>query len=222
MDVGLIALLALLGGLLTLDGTSLGQFMVSRPLVAGVLTGWVLGDPGLGLLIGGVLEVFFIPAFPVGGAEFPEGGAPTIAAVATASVATGPGGLAVGALLGFLLTRLGGLSVRFRRKVNGRLVADPSRESVPGREIVRRHLLCIFLDFLRGAALTAAGVAAGLWVGMKLAGAWPLNWQGTVGLLILGAAFPAGALLKGLGGWRRRGILFGTGLLVFLVGGLIL
>jgi len=61
--------LTLLGGLLALDGTSLGQFMISRPLVAGVLTGWMVGDPVLGLLIGGILEVYFISIFPVGGAE---------------------------------------------------------------------------------------------------------------------------------------------------------
>jgi len=58
--------LTLLGGLLALDGTSLGQFMISRPLVAGVLTGWMVGDPLLGLLIGGILEIYFISIFPVG------------------------------------------------------------------------------------------------------------------------------------------------------------
>ncbi|MED5200176.1 MAG: hypothetical protein VYB51_10255 [Gemmatimonadota bacterium] len=41
--------LAILGGLLALDATSVGQFMISRPLVAGTLAGWWLGDPGVGL-----------------------------------------------------------------------------------------------------------------------------------------------------------------------------
>lgn len=36
-----LALIALLGGGLALDATSVGQFMLSRPLVAGALTGWM-------------------------------------------------------------------------------------------------------------------------------------------------------------------------------------
>ena len=52
-----LALVALLGGVLALDGTSVGQFMLSRPVVAGALTGWMLGDPALGLLIGTLLEL---------------------------------------------------------------------------------------------------------------------------------------------------------------------
>ena len=49
--------LSVLGGLLGLDGTAVGQFMVSRPVVAGTLVGWVLGVPGLGLSIGAMLEL---------------------------------------------------------------------------------------------------------------------------------------------------------------------
>ncbi len=52
-----ILLLSLLGGVLAVDGTSVGQFMVSRPLVAGVLAGWLLGDPMSGLWVGGILEL---------------------------------------------------------------------------------------------------------------------------------------------------------------------
>jgi len=63
----------LLGGLLALDGTSVGQFMLSRPLVAGGLVGWVLGDPALGFTIGAVLELYLLVSFPTGGSRFPEG-----------------------------------------------------------------------------------------------------------------------------------------------------
>ena len=55
-----LALVALLGGVLALDGTSVGQFMLSRPVVAGALTGWMLGDPALGLLIGTLLELYLL------------------------------------------------------------------------------------------------------------------------------------------------------------------
>ena len=79
-----LALIALVGGVLALDATSVGQFMLSRPLVAGALTGWMLGDPALGLLIGTVLELYLLVSFPSGGARFPEGTTATVVAVATA------------------------------------------------------------------------------------------------------------------------------------------
>ena len=52
--------LVLLGGVLALDATSVGQFMFSRPLVAGALAGWVVGDAALGLSVGVVLELYLL------------------------------------------------------------------------------------------------------------------------------------------------------------------
>ena len=64
-----VLVLALLGGVLALDGTSLGQFMVSRPLVACVLAGLVAGDPAAGAMAGLVLEALHIAVLPVGAAR---------------------------------------------------------------------------------------------------------------------------------------------------------
>lgn len=60
-------LAALVGGLLSLDRTAAFQVMVSRPIVAAPVVGYVLGDAVTGLLIGGVLELLFIGGLPVGG-----------------------------------------------------------------------------------------------------------------------------------------------------------
>lgn len=214
--------LTLLGGLLALDGTSVGQVMVSRPLVSGVLTGWVVGDPVLGLLIGSILEVYFISIFPVGGAEFPEGGPPTLVAVATGATIGGPAGLALGILLGFILSRLGFYSTRFLRKLNGRLAPDPAREFVTSSRIVWGHMGGIALDLLRGCVLTFLGLLAGLGLAEAPAEVWPLRTHGTLVLLAVGACIPAGAFVVSLGGWRRRGVLFGAGMLGFLLVSLIL
>ncbi len=214
--------LTLLGGLLALDGTSLGQFMISRPLVAGALTGWMVGDPVLGLLIGGILEVYFISIFPVGGAEFPEGGPPALVAVATGVAISGPAGVAAGAVLGLLLSRVGAASVRVLRKINGRLVPDPSRMEVTPARVVGAHLGGLLLDFGRGCLLSLAGLVLGAWVASTAAEAWPLGMTGTLALLAIGASIPAGAFVGSLGGWRRRGVLFGAGLTGFLLASLIL
>lgn len=214
--------LSLLGGLLALDGTSFGQFMVSRPLVAGVLTGWAVGDPALGLLVGGILEVYFISVFPVGGAEFPEGGPPTVSAVAAAAAIGGPAGLALGASLGFLLSRLGFYSTRMLRKINGRIAPNPARREVTAARMAWAHLICILLDFSRGSVVTLFGVLAGFGLAELPAGAWPLEMPGTLVLLAVGASIPAGAFLGSLGGWRKGGLLFGAGIGGFLLATLIL
>lgn len=214
--------LSLLGGLLALDGTSLGQFMVSRPVVAGVLTGWAVGDPAAGLLIGGLLEVYFISIFPVGGSEFPEGGPPTVAAVATGVAASGPGGVALGVALGLLLSRVGAGSSQLLRKHNGRLAPDASRETVTVAGVIGGHLAALALDFGRGCLVAALGLVVGGGLAQAAAGLWPLELPGTVTLLAIGACIPAGALVGSLGGWRRRGLLLGAGVAGFLLAGLVL
>ncbi len=217
-----LALLTLLGGLLALDGTSVGQIMVSRPLVAGVLTGWVVGDPAAGLLIGGMMEIYFISVFPVGGADFPEGGPPAVVAVAVGTSIPGAGGLALGMLLGFLWSRLGAASIRLLRKVNGRLVPDPSRLQVSEAGILRAHLGGMVLDFVRGSLLTGAGLLVGGWMVRELGDDWPLDLAATLGVLAVGACVAAGALVGTLGGWRKRALLFGAGVVGFLIGSMVL
>jgi mannose/fructose/N-acetylgalactosamine-specific phosphotransferase system component IIC len=215
-------LLVVLGGLLALDGTSVGQFMASRPLVAGTLTGWVLGDPFLGLLVGGIIELYFIPVFPVGGADFPEGGPPTLVAVVAATGMPGPGGIAFGVMVGLVWSRLAAFSNHILRRTNGRIVPDPARARVSVRRIIGAHLACLGLDFCRGGILTALGLLAVRVVSGPLEGLWPLSPPFTLGLLFLGAAIPAGAFVRSLGGWRKRGVLFAAGAGGFLIGSILL
>lgn len=62
----MILISSLLGGVLTLDVLVAFQFMVSRPLVAAVLTGLALGEPGVGLALGCLMELIWLGALPVG------------------------------------------------------------------------------------------------------------------------------------------------------------
>jgi hypothetical protein len=215
-------LLVFLGGLLALDGTSLGQFMVSRPLVTGVLTGWLAGDPVLGLLVGGILELYFIPVFPVGGSDFPEGGPSVLVAVVAAASLPGLPGVALGVMLGLVWSRLAGITIRILRKGNARLVPDPSKGRVTARRVLWGHLGAMGLDFLRGGILTGAGLLVAKGIAPLLQEAWPLSQTATLGFLLVGASVPAGAFIRSLGGWRKRGVLFAAGLMGFLIGSYLL
>ncbi|MEK7679606.1 MAG: PTS sugar transporter subunit IIC [Deltaproteobacteria bacterium] len=54
------------GGIMSLDRTAAFQTMVSRPIVAGPVTGYLLSNIEAGLVSGMVLELLFIGDLPVG------------------------------------------------------------------------------------------------------------------------------------------------------------
>ncbi|MEW6556342.1 MAG: PTS sugar transporter subunit IIC [Elusimicrobiota bacterium] len=66
MDFIPILKIAAVGSLLSLDATVIGQFMVSRPIVAGPVIGWFCGDIKTGLLVGVLIELLWIGVVPVG------------------------------------------------------------------------------------------------------------------------------------------------------------
>ncbi|MBN2233044.1 MAG: PTS sugar transporter subunit IIC [Deltaproteobacteria bacterium] len=54
------------GAVICLDRTAWGQLMISRPLVAGTLTGAACGSAATGLLTGAALELLWLTELPVG------------------------------------------------------------------------------------------------------------------------------------------------------------
>lgn len=211
-----LLLVGALGAVLALDSTSVGQTMISRPLVAGPLTGWVLGDPSLGLAVGAVLELYLLVSFPSGGARFPEASTGTVVAVASVAALDAPGALPVGVAMGLVWGQLGGLTVTGLRRLNGRLAPGP--EDPRPERVTVAHLAAIALDALRGATLAVAGAAVGRWVAPLLVGAWPLGGADSRGLLLVGGAISAGVLLRAVGGFRANRILFAAGMALAVVG----
>lgn len=158
-DPGVLLALLLLGGVVTVDGTSLGQFMVSRPVVAATLAGWVAGDPAHGALLGLVLEAVHLTVLPVGAARYPEGGPPAVAAAGVYAGATHdyPTLLAI-VVLGLLWEWVSGATVQGLRQLNIHLSPPPEAVSLRGGRLSRRHFLAMGVDFIRGAALVGVGV----------------------------------------------------------------
>jgi len=213
-----LPLLVLLGGVLALDATSFGQFMISRPLVAGALTGWVCGDTGLGLSMGVVLELYLLVAFPTGGSRFPEGATATVVAVASASTVDYAGAIPMGIAVGLVWGQLGGLSITALRKLNGRFVPEPDTPRVSAKGVVSAHLGAVALDFGRACLVTLSGILVGQTLLSRVASQWPLDVDHSKGLLLVGAAVSSGILLRSLGGFRRRKLLFVAGLAAGIIG----
>lgn len=213
--------LALLGGFVALDGTSVGQFMLSRPIVAGTLAGWMLGSAADGFLVGTLLETYLLVSFPVGGSRFPEGGPAAVVAAAVAASSPEPGAIALGVAIGLVWGQLAGFSVSWLRKVNSRIAPDPGAGAVTAEAVVRGHLSAVALDFLRGALVTGAGAWTGL-LALPLVPLWPLSAGDTNSVLLVGATVSLGILLRAYGGFKKRGALFAGGLFFGLLWGWLL
>ena len=148
--------LALLGGWVATDSTSFGQFMVSRPLVAATLAGWVVGAPISGAAIGIVLEAFQLNVLPVGAARYPEAGPAAVVAGAAYPLADGaPGAMLMVIAFALVWESVAGQTVHQLRHFNVRLAATSAIEDLGALE--RRHLGATAVDFLRGVALVLVG-----------------------------------------------------------------
>ena len=214
--------LGLLGGLLGLDGTAVGQFMLSRPLVAGVLAGAAAGNPVQGTVIGMLLELYLLVSVPSGGARFPEAGTATVVAVACAAPFEGSGSLPLAVAVGLVWGQVGGASVDVLRRWNQELVPDSGTADDPEKRVVRSHLMAIVADFGRATVVTAVGIVTGRMVVEAFVDRWPLGELPSMGLLLVGGAVSAGILLNDLGGFRRRKAWFTGGLALGLLGSQIL
>jgi len=217
-----IVQLTLLGGLLALDGTSVGQFMLSRPLVAGALAGWVVGDPAPGMTVGAILELYLLVSLPTGGSRFPEGATATVVAVASAAVSVAPGAVPLGVAVGLVWGQLGGFTVTWLRHANSKIVPEPTRAPRRSRDVTSAHALGLLLDFARGAVVTLTGLVVGRAVVGGFAAAWAVAPGASTGILLLGGTVSAGILLRDLGGFRKRHALLATGVALGVLGARLL
>jgi PTS system mannose-specific IIC component len=131
-----------------LDRVALIQFMISRPLVAATLTGWVLGNPLVGMEIGMLLELLWLGRLPVGAAIPPDD---TQVAVGATVLALSIGHLLnlngmplviLSVLIAIPLGKFGQVFDRLARHVNGRLALAGQNALMTGNisEFERYHL----------------------------------------------------------------------------------
>ena len=106
-----------------------------------------------------------------------------------------------------------------------------SEEPVPPEEpgVPEERSSLAGLDWWRGARwfgaeylIVVLGVLTAQVAADSLVENWPLSQAATLGILLVGASVPAGAFVQGLGGWKKRGILFAAGFLGFAIGSYLL
>jgi PTS system mannose-specific IIC component len=148
------------GSLVALDLVSLPQAMISRPLVAGTVAGWIAGDVEAGLRTGVLFELFALDVLPAGAARYPDYGPATVAAAALASGAPWELELGVSAALGLVLALLGGWSLLVVRRWNARAIQHRAAALAAGESSAIRRLQYggIIRDAVRGFVLTLLGL----------------------------------------------------------------
>jgi PTS system mannose-specific IIC component len=162
-----VAVTALWGGLMALERRAFLQAMVSRPLVAGTVTGLLAEDALAGLFVGLLFELLHAGGASLGGAHADHDTLPAVAGAALASgidgVVGGQGAPAVWALAVLVCAPLGRLGLRLEhrldvraRKYYGRALTAADAGNL--RRVARQNLRALWPQFTLAAVV--CGVAA--------------------------------------------------------------
>jgi mannose/fructose/N-acetylgalactosamine-specific phosphotransferase system component IIC len=212
-----VLLLVVWGTVVALDLVSVPQAMISRPLVAGTVAGWLAGDVEAGLRVGALLELFALDVLPIGAVRYPDFGPAAVAGAALAAGAPWELGLGLSVGLALVLAVLGGWNLKQVRRWNARAIQRRAAALAAGESGAIRVLQYggIARDAARGALLTALG----LLLAWALAHGVQLDRRTAVGLTLVAvgtalSAAAAGAVRSAGRGarlrWLAAGVAAGT------------
>ncbi|MFA6029994.1 MAG: PTS sugar transporter subunit IIC [Elusimicrobiota bacterium] len=181
---------------LELDNLCVGQWMVSRPIVAGPLFGTLLGAPWEGVAFGALFEALSCESVPAG-SHVPFNGC--VAVVAAVLLSAGPGDLPAAAAFpaGLAAGKLHALAEKVLRERRAGLNALAEEAlaagvAVPWRRIFLRSLLphaALTATLLFGAVALGGPILGGLWDALPAALTRGLqkafDWSLWLGLAVL-------------------------------------
>ncbi len=208
-----VVILVIWGTITALDLVSVPQGLLSRPLVAGMVAGWLVGDVEAGTRMGVLFECFALDVLPIGAVRYPDYGPATVVATALAAGAPWEFGLGAGVALGLVLAVLGGWTLQYVRRWNARAIQQRAAALAAGEGNAIRLLQYggLVRDGLRGAALTAAGLAVASLIALHVA----LDRRTAVGLTLIAiggglSAAVSGAIRSAGRGARLRWLIGGA------------
>lgn len=131
-------------GLLALDTTIAFQILISQPIFACPIIGWLLGNPQIGFEVGIIMQLLWLHILPVGAVIFPEGNiASMIICAITVLFDDLPYPNLVftsGMMIGILVSYAGAWTTVLDRKINGTFLKY-ARKSAQGGKIIQLNLI---------------------------------------------------------------------------------
>jgi PTS system mannose-specific IIC component len=209
LEFGVVAGLILWGAVVGLDLVSFPQALLSRPIVAGTVAGWITGDPAAGLRVGVMLELFALEVLPIGGSRYPDYGPATVAATAILSGAPWRDQLGVAGLVALGLALVGGRGIDLLRALNGARVrrAEAALAAGDPATLAQLQRLGLLSDLLRSALVTGLGLGAWAAVAALTGGGKEMGGGGAPAFgPVLTKVVVAGAVLAAASGLVRRGL----------------
>jgi mannose/fructose/N-acetylgalactosamine-specific phosphotransferase system component IIC len=121
-----LVLISLLISILALDITIAFQVLISSPIFAGPLLGWLLGDVWLGFEMGFLFQLLWLSKIPAGAYIVPEGNIASMIAVVLVLLLREVGfsntTLVIVFIEAILISYIGALLTLFYRKFNGKIL----------------------------------------------------------------------------------------------------
>lgn len=204
----LLGLLLAWGTIVGLDVVTAPQSMVSRPLVAGGITGILVSlvQPDLfpvppvvtGLMVGAVLELYALDVLPVGAARYPDYGPATVAATYAALGWRPEVGLGASVGVGLVIAVLGGWAMQVMRRANAAAIQRRAAALSAGEADAIRALQWggVRRDIVRSAGVTLTGLMLATII-------WPLLPPGSENFKWLTVVGVGGGIAAATGGAIR-------------------
>ncbi len=145
--IGTIVLLCVIGAIVLLDKLAIGEFSISQPIIACPLIGLIFGEFHIGLLLGGVLQLVWVGALPLGAKEPMDSQGAGVVAIATFILAKKSvidfnleKVLFVGLFFGVLASIVGQVGAQMLKTYNNRLFKRIDKDSSIKRIVVNNYL----------------------------------------------------------------------------------
>jgi mannose/fructose/N-acetylgalactosamine-specific phosphotransferase system component IIC len=161
-------------GFLALDTTIAFQVLISQPIFACPILGWLFGDPQLGFEVGVIMQLLWLHVIPAGAAIFPEG---NIASMVTCAIAltfadsSFPNTIFTFAVIfGIIVSYLGAWMTVWDRKLNGMILKYVSKAAnkVHTREMAFLEMMSILFYYILMTAFAFVSLLAADMVISKL------------------------------------------------------
>lgn len=187
-----LVMLVLIGTLCSLDTVSVGQTMMSRPIVSATLAAAALGRAEQGIVIGVVMELFALETMPFGASRYPEWGAAGVVAGATYVLggAQTAGALALAVIGGLAIAGFGSVTMVWHRRFVAHSAAALRDELFSGSALAvsRLHAAGIASDLFRGAAVTAIGLGLAVLLVNTVLAHWRVSFGASLAWPLIAAA----------------------------------